>query len=112
MRTALGRHLPTEHLQPILDLYQPSSAEAAREAALDAGLDNVDVSTARRDWNADPEEVIERFPSIAGYMLDPLSDEERRRVLTDFRRIVLEHSGTDGLADFEYSVTLTATRPR
>lgn len=112
MRSALGRELAARRLRPILDMYRPSSADLARQSALDAGFENVEVSTFRRDWNADPEELIERFASIIGYMLDQLTDQERRRVLTDFRKIVREQSGPDGVADFDYSVTVTATRPR
>ena len=112
MREALARELPADRLRPILDMYQPSSAEAARRSALAADLDDVEVFTFRRDWVSDPEELIERFPEIAGYMLEPLSDGERERVLADFRRNVLQASGSDGLEDFGYSVTLLATKRR
>ena len=112
MREALAEELSADRLQPILDMYRPSSAEAARQSAAAGGLDDIEVVTSRRDWVSDPEELIRRFPEIAGYMLEPLSEAERECVLANFRRNVLEASGGDGLADFGYSVILVATRLR
>ena len=96
MRHALAEELSVDRLQPILDMYSPASAEAARQSAAAAGLDGIEISTSRRDWIADPQELIQRFPEIAGYMLEPLSKAERERVL----------------ANFGYSVTIFAARRR
>ncbi len=112
MRDALAEELSVDRLQPILDMYSPASAQAARQSAAAAGLDGIEISTSRRDWMADPQELIQRFPEIAGYMLEPLSEAERERVLANFRRNVLQASGSDGLADFGYSVTIFAARRR
>ena len=112
MRIALGRHLSSRRLQPILAMYRPPSIAAARQAALRAGLANVDVFARRRDSHVDTEGLLSRFVSVAGYMLDPLGDAERTRVLANFRQLVLEQAGAEGTADFDYSVTLTATKAR
>ena len=111
MRDALAQELSADRLRTILDMYWPSSAEGARQSTVAAGFGDVEIFTSRRDWISDPQELTQRFPEIAGYMLEPLTDGERERVLGQFRRNVLEASGGEGLPDFGYSVTVLATKP-
>ena len=111
MRSALARELPAKRLASILSMYEPASLEAAGAAAVEAGFEAVDVSSAREDWMADADEEVRRFPSIVGYMLEPLADGERDRVLKNFAQNLRDSARPEGLPDFNYSVTVTARRP-
>ena len=111
MRSALARELPAKKLASILSMYEPASLEAAGRTTAEAGFEALDVSTAREDWMADVDEEVRRFPSIVGYMLEPLAHAERDRVLRRFAENLRDAAGSEGLPDFSYSVTLTARRP-
>lgn len=111
-REALACAVDAAKLRPILAMFDPASAQQARREARHAGFEQVKVATRRDERFIDPEAEIPRFIAIVGYVLEALSADERKAVEALFAVLVRRRAGPGGLADFSYSVTVNARRPR
>ncbi len=109
---AAGRERPT----PPPDGPQPfslSDPDRVRSWLADAGFDDVQVGPLVEPMTFGDEvgDTVSFVLGQAGWMLDGLDDEGRRRALGDLRAVVAAHQGPDGVTFDSACWLATARRP-
>jgi ubiquinone/menaquinone biosynthesis C-methylase UbiE len=106
----LGRGLP----QPPPGTPGPfthADPRAVRAILADAGFGSIDVESLELPVHLgfDAADGFERLTEIAGWMMEPLDDGERRQALDGLRAAVVAHQTPDGVAFGSASWLITAT---